>query len=72
MGAAIGSRENVDDDVNDKVTNWISEITRLAEFALTQPGPKRPIRHTRSDKNNKTLMYVLLENPAASKAYLNH
>lgn len=49
MGAAIGSRENVVDDVNDKVTNWISEITKLTEFALTQPEPKRPMRHTRSD-----------------------
>ena len=32
LGAAIGSREYVD-----KVTNWISEITKLAEFAVTQP-----------------------------------
>ena len=37
MGAAIGSREYVEEYENDKVTNWISEITKLAEFAVTQP-----------------------------------
>ena len=37
MDAAIGSREYVEEYVNDKVTNWISEITKLAEFAVTQP-----------------------------------
>lgn len=37
LGAAIGSREYVEEYVNDKVTNWISEITRLAEIAVTQP-----------------------------------
>ena len=37
LGAVIGSREYVEECVNDKVTNWISEVTKLAEFALTQP-----------------------------------
>ena len=37
LGAAIGSREYVKEYVNDKVTNWISKITKLAEFAVTQP-----------------------------------
>ena len=37
LGAAIGSREYVEEHVNDKVTSWISEITKLAEFAVTQP-----------------------------------
>ena len=37
LGAAIGSREYVEEYVNDKVTKWISEITKLAEFAVTQP-----------------------------------
>lgn len=37
MGAAIGSREYVEEYVNDKVTNWISEITRLAKITVTQP-----------------------------------
>ena len=37
LGAAIGSREYVEEYVDDKVTNWISEITKLAEFAVTQP-----------------------------------
>ena len=37
LGAAIGSREYVEEYVNDKVANWISEITKLAEFAVTQP-----------------------------------
>ena len=33
LGAVIGSREYVEEYVNDKVTNWISEITKLTEFA---------------------------------------
>ena len=37
LGAAIGSREYVEEYIKDKVTNWISEITKLAEFAVTQP-----------------------------------
>ena len=37
LGAAIGSQEYVQEYVNDKVANWISEITKLAEFAVTQP-----------------------------------
>ena len=37
LGAAIGSREYVEEYVNDKLTKWISEITALAEFAVTQP-----------------------------------
>ena len=32
LGAVIGSREYVEEYVNDKVTNWISKITKLAEF----------------------------------------
>ena len=37
LGAAIDSREYIEEYENDKVTNWISEITKLAEFAVTQP-----------------------------------
>ena len=37
LGAAIGSRECVEEYVDDKVTSWISEITKPAEFAVTQP-----------------------------------
>ena len=37
LSAAIGSREYVEEYVNDKVANWISEIAKLAEFAVTQP-----------------------------------
>ena len=37
LGAVIGSREYVEEYVNDKVAKWISEITKLAEFAVTQP-----------------------------------
>ena len=37
LGAAVGSREYFEEYVNDKVTSWISEITKLAEFAVTQP-----------------------------------
>lgn len=37
LGAAIGSREYVEDYVSNKVSNWVSEVTRLAEFAAAQP-----------------------------------
>ena len=37
VGAAIRSQEYVEEYVNDKVTNWISTITKLAEFNVTQP-----------------------------------
>ena len=37
LGAAIGSREFVEDYVTDKVSNWISEIRILAEITVTHP-----------------------------------
>ena len=37
LSAAIGSREYLEEYVNDKLTKWISEITTQAEFAVTQP-----------------------------------
>ena len=37
LGAVIGSREYLEEYVIEKVTNWVSEITKLAEFALSQP-----------------------------------
>ena len=37
LGAAVGSREYVEEYENDNLTNWISEIANLAEFAVTQP-----------------------------------
>ena len=37
LGAVIGSREYLEEYVSEKVTNWVSEITKLAEFALSQP-----------------------------------
>ena len=37
VGAAIRSQEYDEEYVNDKVTNWISTITKLAEFNATQP-----------------------------------
>ena len=30
LGAAIGSRQYIEEYVNDRVTNWISEITTLS------------------------------------------
>ena len=32
LGAVVGSQKYVEEYVNDKVTNWISKITKLAEF----------------------------------------
>ena len=37
LGAVIGSREYLEEYVSEKVTNWVNEITKLAEFALSQP-----------------------------------
>ena len=37
VGAAIRSQEYIEEYVNDKVTNCISTITKLAEFNVTQP-----------------------------------
>ena len=35
LGAAIGSREYLDEYVSEKVSDWVSEVVQLAEFALT-------------------------------------
>ena len=37
LGAVIGSQEYLEEYVSEKVTNWVSEITKLAEFAISQP-----------------------------------
>ena len=37
LGAALGSREYLEEYVNEKVSNWVNEVTQLAEFALSQP-----------------------------------
>ena len=37
LGAVIDSREYLEEYVSEKVTNWVSEITKLAEFTLSQP-----------------------------------
>ena len=37
LGAVIGSRDYLQDYVNEKVTSWVNEVAQLAEFALAQP-----------------------------------
>ena len=37
LGAAIGSRDYLQDYVNEKVTSWVNEVAQLAEFARAQP-----------------------------------
>ena len=37
LGAAIGSREHLEEYVSKKVSNWINDIAKLAEFSLLQP-----------------------------------
>ena len=37
LGAVKGSREYLEEYVSEKVTNCVSEVTKLAEFALSQP-----------------------------------
>ena len=36
-GAVIGSRDYLQDYVNEKVTSWVNEVAQLAEFARAQP-----------------------------------
>ena len=36
-GAALGSREYLEEYVNEKISNWVNEVTQLAKFALSQP-----------------------------------
>ena len=37
LGTVIGSREYLEGHVDEKVTNWVNEIVKLAEFAVSQP-----------------------------------
>ena len=37
LGAALGSRSYLEECVNDKVVDWVNEVKRLAEFAVSQP-----------------------------------
>ena len=37
LGAVIGSREYLEEYVSEEVTNWVGEVTKLAEFSLSQP-----------------------------------
>ena len=37
LGAALGSRSFLDEYVGEKVEGWVNEVTRLAEFAISQP-----------------------------------
>ena len=37
LNAVISSREYLEEYVGEKVTNWVGEVTKLAEFALSQP-----------------------------------
>ena len=36
LGAVLGSREYFEDYVNGKVEEWVSEVTKLSEFAATE------------------------------------
>ena len=37
LGAALGSRSYLEQYVNGKVEEWVGQVTKLAEFALSQP-----------------------------------
>ena len=37
LGAALGQRSYLEEDVGSKVMEWISEVALLAEFATSQP-----------------------------------
>ncbi|XP_068704061.1 uncharacterized protein [Montipora foliosa] len=37
LGAVIGSRDYLQEYINEKVTSWVNEVAQLAEFARAQP-----------------------------------
>ena len=37
LGAAMGSREYLEEYVGSKVEDWVSQVVKLAEFAMSQP-----------------------------------
>ena len=37
LGVVIGSRDYLQEYVNEKVTSWVNEVAQLAEFARAQP-----------------------------------
>jgi len=37
LGAALGSREYQEEYVGSKVEDWVSQVAKLAEFAMSQP-----------------------------------
>ena len=37
LGAALGYRSFLEECVGEKVDEWVSEVTKLAEFAISQP-----------------------------------
>ena len=37
LGAALGSREYLEEDFSSKVADWVSQVVKLAEFAMLQP-----------------------------------
>ena len=37
LGAALGSREYLEEYVGSKVEDWVSQVVKLTEFAMSQP-----------------------------------
>ena len=37
LGVALGSREYLEEYVGSKVEDWVSQVVKLAEFAMSQP-----------------------------------
>ena len=37
LGAAFGSRSHFEEYVGEKVEEWVSQVIKLAEFAVSQP-----------------------------------
>ena len=37
LGAALDSRDFLEENVGEKVEEWVAQVARLAEFATTQP-----------------------------------
>ena len=37
LGAALGSRSYLEEYVSEKVEDWVNQVTKLAEYAISQP-----------------------------------
>ena len=67
LGAVVGSRSYLTEYVDEKVEKWIKEVTRLSEFAITQPKASYAV-NTFGLKHR----WTFFEHCQTYKTYYNH